>query len=401
MRNLKLNTKIIIAVLTFSITLPLYSQIWNESPLHRLTSEEYEMTLDFWAKKYQDRLTVETIGVTAEGTDIFLLKITDSNIDDDTKQVALITGLHSGPERSGANTVLKLTEWLLSDDDEAIETRRKQIVLVIPIVNPYSMFVTDKFSNSKNVDPYTGGGAQNWDFENLTYKKLNESPEIKAFLKVVDQYQPEVHLDFHGTGLQEYTVEEIKTANHLSFRGQTMFEVTGMAYSNSVIRPWDWRITEAMIAAGVEAGFPSDRGEADAQRLHWIPGLGKAEGQLWLGRPQFYTAQYSYLKYHTLVGVMEVSWEESGVARAKGLLRIGNQVWDGENISGYPVNRVSSFIGRYVTPWGRTAKEIRESRTELWQKQARFSYGIIYPEIEGRDSFIVGLTNKGKKNDAE
>lgn len=397
MRILKINNKFIIAVILFLITMPLHSRIWNEGPLHRLTAEEYEMTLDFWAEKYQDRLTVERIGVTAEETGIFLLKITDHNISDDTKQVALITGLHCGPERSGANATLKLTEWLLSDEEEAIETRRKQLVLVIPIVNPYSMFVKDKFSNSNNIDPYTGGGAQNWDFESLTYKKQSESPEIMAFLKVVDQYQPEAHLDLHGTGLQEYTVEQIKAANHLSYRGQTMFEVTGMAYSNSVLRPWDWRITEAMVEAGVEAGFPSDRGEADAQRLHWVPGMGKADGQQWIGRPQFYTAQYSYLKYHTLIGCLEVSWEESGVARAKGLLRVGNRVWEGEQRSGYPVNRVHSFIGRYVTPWGRNAKELRESRTELWQKQAGFSHGIIYPETEGRETFVVGLTTEGKE----
>jgi hypothetical protein len=379
----------------FLVSSTAFTQIWKQPPLHRLTSEEYEMTLDFWAKKYQDRLIVERIGASAEGTGIFLLKITDYKIADDTKQVALITCLHSGPERSPTNAVLMFTEWLLSDDKEAIESRSKQVVLVIPIINPYSYFITDRFGNSQKIDPYTGGGASNWDFDNLIYKKAEEAQEVMAFLKVVDQYKPEVNLDLHGTGLQEYNDEQRKEKNHLSYRGQTMFEVTGMAYSNTVLRPWDWRITEAMVSAGKEAGFPSDRAEADAQQMHSIPGIGKGDRQSWSGRPQFFTAQYAYLKYHTLIGCLEVAWEESGVERAKGMLKIGNGVWSGEKISGYPVNKVYAFIGRYMTPWGITAKELRESRTELWQKHAAFASAIIYPETEGRESFILSLTEKG------
>lgn len=373
----------------------LHAQIWKEAPLHRLTSAEYEMTLDFWSKKYKDRLTVEKIGSSAEGDGIFMLKISNKKVPDSHKQIALITALHGGPERSGTTSLLALTEWLLSDDREAVETRNKQTVLIIPIINPYSYFITDQFRNSKNIDPYTGGGVANWDFEQLVYKKLDESPEINALLKVVDEYKPDINLDFHGTGLQEYTVEQKKASNHLSYRGQIMFEVSGLAYSNSVLRPWDWRITEAMVEAGKQAGFPSDRGEADAQQLQWAAGLGKMEGQTWRGRPQFYTAQYGYLKYHTLLSALEVAWEASGVARAKGMLRIGNGIWPGEKIPGYPVNKVHAFVGRYVTSWGSTASQLRASRVELWQKQAGFSHGIIYPETEGRESYVVGLTSKG------
>src|SRR5690606_454598 len=144
-------------------------------------------------------------------------------------------------------------------------------------------------------------------------------------------------------------------------------------------------------------GFPSDRAEADAQQMQWIPGTANADGQAWRGRPQIYLAQYAYLKYHTLVGCLEVAWEESAIARSKGMLRLGNKVWLGEQRAGYPVNKVHGFIGRYVTSWGKTAQALRESRTELWQKQASFSHGIIYPETEKRSSFVVGLTPEGSQ----
>ena len=131
-----------------------------------------------------------------------------------------------------------------------------------------------------------------------------------------------------------------KLGDRRSYRGQTMFESTGSAYSNFLLRPWDPRITDAMIQAGVEAGYGSDRAEADAQRGFWAPALDPLSGRLWRGRTRFYTAQYGYARYHTLQTVLEVGWEEAGVARLKGLLRIGNGSWQGQPVPGYPVNRV-------------------------------------------------------------
>lgn len=360
-----------------------FSQIWKDKPIHKLTFPQYEATLNLWANKFKDRLSLEKIGATLEGTPIYMLKITNKDIPDDDKQVALLSALHGGPERSGSTGIMALTEWLLSNDKEAVETRKKQVVLIIPIINHYSYFVKEQPGNSQNIDAYTGGGASNWDFEKLKYKKPDKSPEIAAFLDVVDRYTPDINVDFHGTGL--------------SYSGQIMFEVSGTAYSNSVLRPWDWRITEAIVEAGRKAGFPSDRAEADAQQMQSVPGLGKMEGQAWRGRPQFYTAQYAYLKYHTLLSALEIAWEASAVARGRGMLGIGNRIWPGENKSGYPVNKVHAFVGRYVTSFGNTPGQQRESRIELWQKQTAFSHGVIYPETEGRESFVVGLTPEGSK----
>ena len=91
-----------------------------------------------------------------------------------------------------------------------------------------------------------------------------------------------------------------KLGDRLSYRGQTMFESTGSAYSNFVLRSWDPRISDAMIQAGVDAGYGSDRAEADAQRAFWGPALDPLSGRLWRGRPRFYVAQYGYARYHTL-----------------------------------------------------------------------------------------------------
>ena len=359
---------------------------WTQEKVHRLTLEEYKATIDYWSSRYPKCFQVEIMGHSAERHPIYLLKITEKSVPDEDKQVVLITAMHGGAERSGSTTALALSQWLLSDDLEAVRTRRRQIVLVMPIVNPYSFFVGHRSQNSKGITPYTGGGAENWDLKTLTYLKPDQAPEVMAFLQVVDRYTPDAYVDLHGTGLQEYPKEKLGDGKR--FQGQTMFEVTGSAYSNFTLRPWDWRITEAMIQSGINAGYPSDRFEADAQRLFWNPELKLLSDQLWGGRPHFYTAQYSYIRYHTLLTILEIGWEESGVERTKGLLRLGNRPWQGDPYTGYPVDRLKTLTGHFVTSWGKTARQRRKSRIEIWQKQSGFTQGMLYPQTDGRDTYI-------------
>ncbi len=360
--------------------------------VHRLIRPEFDATLKYWAGKHPGILNVSTVKKSREGVPIQLLKITDPEVADRNKQVALITALHGGPERTGPTTAMRVAEWLLSDEPEARKTRERQIVLLMPINNPYAFFETDRFGNSTGIDPYTGGGPQNWDFKTMTYKAGDSVPEVQAFLDVVDKFQPEVHVDLHGTGLQEYRVDQL--GDRTRYQGQTMFEVTGSAYSNYALRPWDWRVTEAMIAAGEQAGYPSDRYEADAQRAYWGPAMQPLYQFTWRGRPNFYTAQYAYARYHTMVSALEVGWEASGLARVQGMLNIGNSKWLSENRIGYPVDRVRSFIGHYVTAWGRNAAERRRSRIELWGRQPEFTQAVLYPQTDGRDTYVVAIGAK-------
>ena len=358
--------------------------------VHRITLDEYEATLEYWAEKYPETLRVERVGESAAGLGIHLLKISDPRVDDANKQIALVTALHGGPERSGTTTILHFVEWLLGDSDEARETRRKQILLVMPINHPEAFFQTDRFRNSEKIDPYTGGGPAHWDLERLEYKTPEKAPEVMAVLNVIDRWQPDVHADMHGTGLQEYSPEQL--GDRTRYQGQIMFEVTGSAYSNFALRPWDWRVTEAIVRAGQEAGFPSDRFEADAQRSFHGPVMGPIADRTWSGQPNFYTAQYGYAKYHTMVSAFEIAWEQSGVARLRGLLRIGNGHWQNEPHEGYPVDRIASYTGHFVTSYGKTAAERRRSRVELWQKQGEFSHATLYPQTDGRETYIVATS---------
>lgn len=367
---------------------------WQEK-LHRLTLKEYTETLKYWEETYPKWVQVDRIGVTREGIPLSLLKITDQKTEDKHKQVCLMTALHGGPERSGTTAVMHYIEWLLSNAPAAQETRKKQLLLIIPIINPYAYFETDRFGNSQKIDPYTGGGTNNWDLKTFQFKHPEKSPEIMAVLSVIDEFKPEIHVDVHGTGLQEYSPDQLGSRER--YRGQTMFEVTGSAYSNFTLRPWDWRITEAINKAGMKAGYGYDRFEADAQRLFWGNQLTAMSKKLWLGRPIFYTAHYGYARYHTMIMAFEVGWESSGLERLKGLMNIGNSNWNGAYFPGYPVNRMQSYIGHFVSAWGKTPQARRQSRVELWQKQPRLSQAVLYPQTAGRDTYIIATSAKSSE----
>ena len=367
------------------------------APQHRLTWEEYERTLRFWKSTYPQWVTLQSRGISGQNMPVYLLKITDSSVPDTDKQICLITTLHCGPERTGTSGAMAFAEWMLSDDPLAVETRRRQIILVMPVVNPLSLFHTDRWRNEHGVDPYAGLGLKGkvWDVTTLSIRNPKEAPELMAVLSVVDEYQPEIHADFHGTGLQEYAPDQLGTRR--TYHGQIMTEITGSAYSNYALRPWDWRVTEAMIDAGNSAGFPSDRFEADAQRTFWGTELAPLGKKLWHGMPMFYSQHYSYAKYHTMVCTQEVAWEQSVVARMKGLLRIGNKVWNDERQPSYPVNRMKHFVGHFVTAYGNTATERRKSRVELWSKQGTFELGFMYPQTIGRESSVCATTAAAKR----
>ncbi|WP_395738233.1 M14 family zinc carboxypeptidase [Prosthecobacter sp.] len=369
------------------------AQPWVEK-IHRITFEEYDATLKYWAEKHPGVFTFEKRGESHEGQPVYLVKITDAKVPDEDKQVALVSALHGGPERSGTTTTLKLIEWLLGDSELAKETRQKQVVLVVPIANPYAFFTTDRFNNKEKIDLYDSQIGY-WDLPKLKLAVPKRTPELNAFLGIVDEFQPDVHLDLHGTGLQAFPDD--KMGDRTMLKGQTMFEVSACSYSNCGVRPWDPRVTEAMVKAGQDAGYGSDRAEADAQRCFYNPDHDVFRSRLWNApRPQrFRTMFYGYMKYHTMISTTEIGWEESGVARVSGILALGNKPWVSEKFSGYPVTRVRARAGRFVTAYGETATQRRQSRAELWGRQPTFADGMMYPEYDGRATYVCAVTPKG------
>ena len=343
--------------------------------------EEIHEALRFWAEKNPGLMEVQVRGRSASGLPILLAKVTDSAIPDEDKQRVVVTGLHAGPERNGATAIMRYAEWLLGDSPEACETRKRQVLLLMPVVNPYAYVTNNVNGNEGGFGIYDSRRGALWDIPNLKLREPEKVPEIAAFAGVVDEYQPEAHVDMHGVGLR--------------WNGERTTESAGTAYSNYGLRAWDMRVSDRMIRAANEAGYGIDRAEADAQRLFWGPDMDAHRDRFWHGRTFFYTASYAYVRCHTLLSTAEVSWEESGVARLKAFVGIGNHVWPGERLSGYPVHVLKSMQEHQLVSWGRTAAERRRSRMELWTRQGSFAVGLLYPQTDCRTLVALGLTARG------
>jgi hypothetical protein len=177
-------------------------------------------------EKHADKFELQVRGKTKEGVPVFLARITDKTVRDDDKQVALITATHSGAERTGATSVMCFADWLLGNSREAAETRRKQIVLLMPVVNPWGFEKVESPFNSSGIDPYSGQRGKAWNLDTLTVKEPAKAPEIIAVQSVFDEFKPDVQWDMHGVTLR--------------YSGQQVVESCGTAYSNYSLRPWDW-----------------------------------------------------------------------------------------------------------------------------------------------------------------
>lgn len=350
---------------------------WKQ-PAPRFSAAEYAGTLRYWAETHPDCCVLSERGRSDDGYPIYLLDLTDRSAPDDEKQRVVVTGLHQGPERSGATTILRFVEWLLSQDPEARETLKRQRVLVMPIVNPHGFFAVESNGNAAGLPVYDGQRGKMFDIPALKLLQPEKTPELRAFLGVIDEFQPEVHADIHGISL--------------SFPGQLVYETAGSAGSNHALRPWDARLPDAMIAAAREAGYPSDRWEADAQRMLWGPELEPHAAKLWMGRVFFYPATYAYMRYHTLPVLTENGWEEGGVARLRGLLRVGNSRSELQPDPGYAVNRMKMIGGHFLATYGGSAAARRKSRFELWNRQGAVALGMLYPQCDCRALFACAVT---------
>lgn len=332
------------------------------------------LLLDF-SEKHPEKMRLSEAGKSIDGHPIPLVVITDPSVSNEDKEHILFTTLHSGIERSATTSAIYLIQWLLSGDPIAQESLKKQVIVCLPVVNPDG-YVAGTFVNKKGKDPYLA-----WTLDGPAVPE--DSPELVAVQKIMDQYQPEVLSDLHGLDL--------------SIEGYLMVEISGPAYSNSLLRPYHHSISRMMEEAAVEAGFPMDRAEQDAEKIFWGPRLESISHKLWLGRPRVYGAFYAYNKYHSIILTSECAWEKSALARQRRLLQIGNDIWPGERYAGYPTRVMLKNSFHLITAYGQTAAQRRKSRVELWNKIQHFSHGMDNPQQLGKVTYVCSTSAEARK----
>jgi len=355
--------------------------------------EEYQQGLREWEQQCPDRIKITTRGKTLQGNDILLIEVTDFDTPPDDKQVFLYTCTHVSIELNAMTTALHLIKWLLGESELAKETRQKQIVLLMPIMEPDS-FVEQRRSSVEKGEGAPCAGYYSW----KGVLKPEKNPEALALVGVLDEYLPDVYIDGHGFAQAD----------------ATMCQSTGVSGGSALVsRTFAPRIIDAMVEAADEAGFG-----VRATNGEWGGGFMECTGEILcqyrapdigpeyddcfaheLCEHHFFAKEsnitcvvYAYNFYHTMATVMEIGVEQCALAQLKKLLEFGNRPWIAERVSGYPVNFMGYGQCVALAGYGQTARQRRESRVEIWRKFSQFSMGYGNPPNRG-DLTVVVSTN--------
>lgn len=356
-----------------------WPQLWKNKN-RRINLKQYMGAIAYWQERYPQYFKMSLQAKTAIDLPLYSLEITDSSVSNKNKSIFLITTLHAGAERNGAHAVIAYMQWLLSDDKDAVKIRKHNIVVFIPIGNPDGFFPNETFHNAGKVDIYSGSRGKIYEPDSLElkekYKKI--TPEVDFFRAVCDKYKPDMQIDIHGLAMHYF--------------GQLQPAMCGSAGSNYALRPWSEKINNLMVKAGNRAGIGYSQTESMSQRLFWGETMGKENELLcWYGRPYFYTAMYTSLKYHTMVSTMECSWNDSVIEPLKAvMLHVA-----AANAEDLPVNRIKSNAAMSIDAYGKTRKERRASRCDLWKNVKQFAVGSSYNYTPNWRVFVVAYAKDG------
>ncbi len=341
----------------------IYSGRVNVRGVEKLTWPLYQAALRLWSEKYE-YVRLETVGYSLENDPIYAISITNPKIPDDQKFHLLLTANHSGAERSGLHAMMAVLEYLVSD--QAARYRDKYEIRAIPCGNIFGFFRSEAANNSRKIDPYAAGRGSFWDVPRLTPKKTEDTPEIVAMMKVVDEFQPEIMLDFHGVGR--------------SVPGEIMTQYIGGAGSNHSLLPWARRLVEAARAGAKANGSPAWPCEENLQRLTPPPAaLPEHKAKFRDSGAYFYSPMYPYLKCHTAVLFFEIGYEAMAVGGVRGILDFGLNPPPDLHGS-LPVDNVRTDWGGFlIQAWGVTPGERRRSRVELWNRNDAMISMVLAP----------------------
>lgn len=341
----------------------------------------FESSLEYWDKKY-DFCKLDVLGKTLENDPMYCMTITNFNIPADKKFKILMVASHGGAERSALQSAMAVLEYLVSDKAKKFHDYYE--IKVIPCGNIFGYFRSESPMNSKGIDPYAAGRGNHWDIKNLVPKKPENTPELVAFCKILDEMKPELLVDFHGVGRL--------------YPGIIMTQYIGCAGSNHVLRPWATDLITYIRKVAAESGTPCYDLDEEIQRLVSVneprknfPRKFRDSGDF------FYSDMYPYLKYHTMPIIFEVSHENMAADAVRGILQYGMNP-PKEADGSLPVdNLLTDWGGFMVQAWGTTPGERRESRVELWNKLDEIQTWGAAPPVSYRIFRIVTIGSNGEK----
>lgn len=279
-------------------------------------------SLDRLIDRNSDCMHIESLGLSEDGQDIKAVYVTDRSLPLSEKEVAMVVCGRHGDELGTRGVGPALLEWLLSPEGE--ETRRKQLVIVVPVANPDGCVKEEFF---------------------FPQDRLSET-EQTTIVKLARVYHPDAVIDVHSDFLDTESVIMANTSNS----GEDVF-------IHNVVRA-------KMIAEASRLGYPFLAHEVERSRSY----------------NNFFSG-VCYENFHSLAFGMEASHfslgpeeaAESSLAVIRSLLNVGNTCSFWEANSGYPNRILVGDLFTSIRPVGRNATERRQSRSEIWQNRKFFT----------------------------
>ncbi len=280
-----------------------------------------------------NRIRVQVLGRSIQGRDIPCAICTDPTVPDDDKQHVFIVAGQHGAEESGRAIALAVLEFLASDDPEAREILRRQVVAIVPSGSPDGA----QMDNNRNAADMDVAHTYSFDAPAAT-------PEGRALERFALDFAPELFIDMHGRA------------------GGGMKELAWMspAWGFSSDRYFLTQMSAAMAEAGEQAGFPQAELDPPSRLDIRAMQTGLLGEKLAAQVKTLSFGLETIEKYYR-----EPDWRATGLARMRRLLRFGMEDAFGLGEPGYPASLISGTRAYGIKAHGATAAQRRANRVEM------------------------------------
>ena len=345
--------------------------VFNHIPMGKEGLREVYQWMDDFTEKNKKIAQNKMLGKSPDNWDIPAVFITNNDIRDEDKQIAVITLARHGQEIGARVVGPEILQYLASDNAKKI--RDTQLVIVIPVVNPDG-FVLNEFHSSRNSLTRT---------ERLVLGKLFKS------------YPPDMMIDFHSLGQWEGSkydagdMEVIIPANttrwgmdeqihrYVAQKMQEAAESEGWPYEVHSLEDFAaYRFADRKLG-----DMPHTYLQEKVFLLHMMDANDNYDIPEEAAYTN-YTCGPAYEKWHTLVfGVETNHWAikrpediaVSGMVPCSALLKMGSSRFPWEKDRGYPTTIVHGDFRISLRPIGKNAAERRASRTRIWGQRMYFN----------------------------
>ncbi|MFZ7110083.1 MAG: M14 family zinc carboxypeptidase [Desulfatiglandales bacterium] len=358
--------------------------IFDSIPMGKEGLEAVYDWLDGFVARHGGIAQKTVLGKSPDNWDIPAVFVTNRDIPDEDKQIAVVTAARHGQEFGARVVGPEILKFLAGD--EARKIRDTQIVIVVPVVNPEG-FVLNEFCSSMT---------------SLT------KTERLVLGRLFREYPPDMIIDYHSLGKEMGSRHDIGDMEVIIPANTTRWAMDEQIHQ---------RVAQKMVEAAEEAGWPYEIhtledlstyyfGGTEIGNTPWstmkeklfvlhmqdfndhydIPEESVLDTRPW--EPEKlaytnYTCGPAYLKWHSLVFGMETNHgaipeacrvAESGMVPCAALLRMGSDRFPWEKDPGYPVNILHGDFRVSIRPTGKHASERRASRTRIWGERQNFNH---------------------------